>query len=543
VSSTAWRSETEQLTLRSLLERRLENDPDGEYLDVCATKLSARLVYDTANSLANALAELGVNPGDRVATLIENSPEATLSWWGTVQAGAISVPINTAYKGEYLRHQLSDSGSKVLVVEASLAERAAQVFGQSGDLDHLVVIGEVQGELPGNVHEWTDLLSATKAPPTAAPSPGDLATFVYTGGTTGLSKGCMLSHNYHAALTEQIGVCWDRTADDVVWTPLPLFHFNAITTAVVGPLLYGGRAAIYRRFSVSNFWSEMNRVGATITSTLGTMAYLLAHDTDRPEMPLSGSPEANRSLRLIGAAPMPVEVDKVIRQRFGVRTFSGAYGVTEASLVSWQPTGMTNRPNAAGVINDEYFDVRIFDDDDNELARGTDGEIVIRPKRPHVMFAGYWGQPEATVSSSRNWWYHTGDIGHVDDDDYLYFVDRKADYLRRRGENISSFEVERILMGHGQIADVAVHAVPSQLTEDDLKITATLKAGSELTEAELFRWCIDQLPYFALPRYIEFRSELPRSPVGRVLKRELRDESLSSAVFDCETSGITYDRR
>jgi crotonobetaine/carnitine-CoA ligase len=147
------------------------------------------------------------------------------------------------------------------------------------------------------------------------------------------------------------------------------------------------------------------------------------------------------------------------------------------------------------------------------------------------------------VSSSRNWWYHTGDIGHVDDDDYLYFVDRKADYLRRRGENISSFEVERILMGHGQIADVAVHAVPSQLTEDDLKITAILKAGSELTEAELFRWCIDQLPYFALPRYIEFRSELPRSPVGRVLKRELRDESLSSAVFDCETSGITYDRR
>jgi crotonobetaine/carnitine-CoA ligase len=287
----------------------------------------------------------------------------------------------------------------------------------------------------------------------------------------------------------------------------------------------------------------MNRVGATITSTLGTMAYLLAHDTDRPEMPRSGSPEANRSLRLIGAAPMPVEVDKVIRQRFGVRTFSGAYGVTEASLVSWQPTGTTNRPNAAGVINDEYFDVRIFDDDDNEVARGTDGEIVIRPKRPHVMFAGYWGQPEATVSSSRNWWYHTGDIGHVDEDDYLYFVDRKADYLRRRGENISSFEVERILMGHGQIADVAVHAVPSQLTEDDLKITATLKAGSDLTEEDLFRWCIEQLPYFALPRYIEFRSELPRSPVGRVLKRELRDESLSSAVFDCETSGITYDRR
>jgi carnitine-CoA ligase len=543
VSSTSWRSDTEQLTLRTLLERRLENDPDGEYLDVCATKLSARQVHDTASRLANALAELGVTQGDRVATLIENSPEATLSWWGSVQAGAISVPINTAYKGEYLRHQLADSGSKVLVVEASLAERAAQVFGQIGDLDHLVVIGETEVDLPGNVHRWDELLSASNTPPSVAPSPGDLATFVYTGGTTGLSKGCMLSHNYHAALTTQIGICWDRSADDVVWTPLPLFHFNAITTAVVGPLLYGGRAAIYRRFSVSNFWSEMNRVGATITSTLGTMAYLLAHDTDRPEMPLSGAPEANRSLRLIGAAPLPVEVDDVIRERFGVRTFSGAYGVTEASLVSWQPTGMTNRPNAAGVINDEYFDVRIFDDDDNELPRGSDGEIVLRPKRPHAMFAGYWGQPEATVAASRNWWYHTGDIGHVDGDDYLYFVDRKADYLRRRGENISSFEVERILMGHGQIADVAVHAVPSELTEDDLKITATLKEGATLSEEDLFRWCIDQLPYFALPRYIEFRPELPRSPVGRVLKRELRDEPLGSAVFDSEASGITYDRR
>ena len=145
--------------------------------------------------------------------------------------------------------------------------------------------------------------------------------------------------------------------------------------------------------------------------------------------------------------------------------------------------------------------------------------------------------------TSRNWWYHTGDIGRIDEDDYLYFVDRKADYLRRRGENISSFEVERILMGHGQLADVAVHAVPSQLTEDDLKITATLKAGAELTEEQLFRWCIDELPYFALPRYIEFRSELPRSPVGRVLKRELRDEPIGPTVFDTEASGITYDRR
>jgi crotonobetaine/carnitine-CoA ligase len=260
-------------------------------------------------------------------------------------------------------------------------------------------------------------------------------------------------------------------------------------------------------------------------------------------MPRSGAPEANTSLRLIGAAPLPVEVDSVLRERFGIDTFSGAYGTTEASLISWQPPGVSNKPNAAGILNDEHFDVRLFDDADREVPVGTTGEIVIRPKRAHTMFEGYWGRPDATVEASRNWWYHTGDIGRLDEDGYLYFVDRKADYLRRRGENISSFEVERILMSHGALADVAVSAVPSPLTEDDLKVTATLKEGASLTEEELFRWCLDELPYFALPRYIEFRAELPRSPVGRVLKRELRDEGATATTWDAEAAGITYEKR
>jgi crotonobetaine/carnitine-CoA ligase len=549
-SEQVWISGT-QATVLDLLEGRLVSDPDGEYLDVCGTKVTAAEVATTSARLANALTELGVGRGDRVATLIENSAEATLAWWGAVRAGAIAVPINTAYKGDYLRHQLHDSGSRVLVVEADLVDRVEKLDVAGGalpGLQHVIVVDPAGagGGLPSlggvKAHTWGEALGADDEPPTVEVRPSDLATFIYTGGTTGPSKGCMLSHNYHGGLAEQIGVCWRRTSHDVVWTPLPLFHFNAIVTAVLGPLVFGGRAAIYRRFSVSNFWPEMNRVGATVTSTLGTMAYLLAHDVDRPEMPRSGAPEANTSLRLIGAAPLPVEVDDVIRSRFGVETFSGAYGVTEASLISWQPPGVRNKPNAAGVINDQYFDVRIFDDDDNELDRGDEGEIVVRPKRPQTMFEGYWGRPEATVETSRNWWYHTGDVGRIDKEGFLFFVDRKADYLRRRGENISSFEVERTLMRHGDLADVAVHAVPSELTEDDLKITATLKETSTLTEEQLFRWCIEELPYFALPRYIEFRAELPRSPVGRVLKRDLRAQGAGSA-WDAEASGITYERR
>lgn len=553
MNQVVWRS-ADQLTVPVLLDRRLETDPHGAYLDVCGTAFTAAEVDAIACRLANGLAALGVRPGDRVATLVENSPEAMLAWWGAIRGGFVAVPVNTAYKGRYLHHQLHDSGSRVLLVHQSLADRAAEIVDELPELVAVVVIDDpdepgdgsgVERLIAGRtrVLRWTDLLESDGTRPDVSIRPSDLATFVYTGGTTGLSKGCMLSHNYHHALSHQIGVCWGRTADDVVWTPLPMFHYNALVTAVVGGLVFGGRSAIYRRFSVSNFWPEMNRTGATITSTLGTMAYLLANDVDRPEMPRSGAPEANTSLRLLGAAPLPVEVDSVIKGRFGIDTFSGAYGVTEASLISWQPPGVVNRPNAAGVINHEYFDVRIFDDEDNELPRNTDGEIVIRPKRPHVMFEGYWARAEATVATSRNWWYHTGDIGRIDDDDFLYFVDRKADYLRRRGENISSFEVESILMAHGALADVVVHAVPSELTEDDLKITATLKEGATLTEEELFRWSIDQLPYFALPRYIEFRLELPRSPVGRVLKRELRDEGVTPTTWDAEVAGITYEKR
>ncbi|MFZ0664259.1 MAG: class I adenylate-forming enzyme family protein, partial [Acidimicrobiales bacterium] len=339
-----------QLTIPSLFERRLETDPDGEYLDVCATKLTAREVAKAARRLSNAFTQLGIGQGERVATLLENGPQALLAWAGTVLGGRVAVPVNTAYKGQYLRHQLGDSGSRLVVVGADLFDRVRQVADDLPELDHIVVVrtsaddgdspqdidtgaGTENADLaiPQNVgrvgvKDWEEVLTSDDSEPKVSIKPSDLGTFIYTGGTTGLSKGCMLSHNYHEALARQIGICWRREPTDVVWTPLPLYHFNAISTVVLGTLVYGGRGAIYRRFSVSNFWPEMNRVGATITSTLGTMAYLLAHDVDRPEMPLSGATEANKTLRLLGAAPMPVEVDDVIKSRFGITTFSGAYG-------------------------------------------------------------------------------------------------------------------------------------------------------------------------------------------------------------------------
>ncbi len=538
---TSW-STGEQHTIEGVLAGRLEADPDGPFLDVVGTTLTAREVDTAAARLAAGLRELGVQPGDRVASLLDNGAAAVITLFAAGKLGAVSVPINTAYKGDFLHHQLADSGASAMIVQQDLADRVAAVSGTLDALRAVVVEADPAAgpapAFPATVSaDWATILR--EADPIAGPAPvrpADLATFIYTAGTTGPSKGCMLSHNYVVSLADQIARTWGRRSEDVLWTPLPMFHLNAVACAVVGTLLLGGRAAISRKFSVSQFWPEIARTGATIASLLGTLTALIAQDErDHPDA-------AGTTLRLVAAAPMPLDIAAAFKERWNVDTFSAGYGVTEASLISSLPAGAVNPPGAAGQPNDVEFDVRIFDDDDNEVAKGTVGEIVCRPRRPHVMFEGYWGRPEATLAVSRNWWFHTGDFGRIDDG-FLYFVDRKKDYLRRRGENISSFEMEKIFFGHPDVVDVAVHAVPSPIGEDDLKVTAVLQPGATLTEEALCRWAAERVPYFAIPRYVEFRSELPRNPVGRVLKYQLRDEGATPATWDAEAADVRFEKR
>jgi crotonobetaine/carnitine-CoA ligase len=525
-------------TVQAALAARLESDPDGEYLDFEGDGWSARRMAEAAARVAGSWRALGVRRGDRVATLLPNGPEQVVTFFAASRLGAVQVPINTAYKGEFLRHVLADSGARVLVVQEDLADRVAQVAGPATPaLEHVVVVGD-----PGAVgtavasSAWASALEAPPADADTAVGPADLACFIYTAGTTGPSKGCMLPHEYVVALGAQIARAWGRTADDVVLTPLPLFHFNAISVCVVGTLLTGGRAAIVRRFSVSRFWPEVRRTGATMLSMLGSLAILVANAEDHPD-------QAGHRLRLCAAAPMPPDTDRIWRERFGCATFSGGYGLTEASLISMLPAGETNMVGAAGKPNRHEFEVQIVDDDDRPVPPGEIGEIVCRPTGPNLMFAGYWNRPDATVEVLRNLWFHTGDLGRVDEDGFLFFVDRKKDYLRRRGENISSFEMERTVVGHDAVADVAVHAVASDQGEDEVKVTVVLVAGATVTEEDLCRWCAERVPYFAIPRYIEFRTDLPRNPVGRVLKYQLRDEGVTDATWDRETAGVTFERR
>lgn len=243
------------------------------------------------------------------------------------------------------------------------------------------------------------------------------------------------------------------------------------------------------------------------------------------------------------SSPFPRDYTTIWRERFGVELAgSNAYGLTECCLTTHHRLDRPAPAGSSGRENDDY-DVRIFDDDDNEVPVGTPGEIVVRPKRPHVMFEGYWNRPEATAALLRNLWFHTGDIGRFDADGFFYFVDRKKDYLRRRGENISSFEMETAFLAHPDIVEVAVHAVYSELAEDDVKVTAVRVVGSTLTEEELCQWSVEKLPYFAVPRYVEFRDELPKNPVGRVLKYALRDQGRTERTWDREAAGIAISKR
>jgi crotonobetaine/carnitine-CoA ligase len=248
-------------------------------------------------------------------------------------------------------------------------------------------------------------------------------------------------------------------------------------------------------------------------------------------------------VRVVTGAPFPAELQQIWKERFGVKIAgTPGYGFTEATMLTSLPAGGYFKPGSSGKRN-EWFDVRIVDDNHRELPTGEAGEIIARPLQPNVMFQGYWRRPADTLQIMSDLWLHTGDIGKFDEDGYFFFVDRKKDYLRRGGENISSYEMETALSLHPDVQDVAVHAVFSELSEDEVKATLVLREGATLTEAQLFTWLIERVPYFALPRFIEFRAELPKSPLGRVLKYQLRDEGKTAATWDRNTSGIDYKKR
>lgn len=528
-------------TTLGVLRRAVDKSPETTFLDFTGDKTSYADFFDRAMRLAHGLRSAGVERGTTVITLLDNNIDAVLAWFAANAVGGIHVPVNTAYKGEFLRHQIADAGAPLVIAEFDYAERVLAVAERLPDVRQLFVRGGAIDGWAGTgirIAGLDELYSDNGRDTGFVPDPSDLTNLIYTAGTTGPSKGCMVSHNYACNLARQNNTNSTRQPGETLWTPLPLFHLNAYVAGVLTSAMLASTASLFPRFSVSKFWDDIERSGARMVSLLGATIPLIAQMPDNDAMR-----RCHGQLRIAFGAPFPAALVDTWRNRFGV-SIAGApgYGLTEASLVVSAPLSANPVPNASGRRNDD-FDVRIVDEKDVELPPGEVGEIVCRPLRPHVMFEGYWMRPEGTVATMRNLWFHTGDLGKFDTDGNFYFMDRKKDYLRRRGENISSYEMEYTLLQHGDIAEVAVHAVPSDLTEDDVKVTAVLTPGSTLTEEMLCQWCIERMPYFAVPRYIEFRVELPKNPVGRVLKYQLRDEGATPTTWDREASGVQLVKR
>jgi crotonobetaine/carnitine-CoA ligase len=520
------------------LQRALEKTPDRSLLDFAGDKYSYTDIDRESARLARGLRSLGVEPGHVVLTMLDNNVDAIAIWFAVNRLGAIWVPVNTAYKGDFLRHVIADSTAEVVVVEVDFVERLEAIDEILGGVKKIAVRGgaDFGGPLAPKLLPLDGLRLDGPVFDDVPVRPGDVGSLIYTGGTTGPSKGCMISHNYMMHTGRQGIWLTDRMEDEPVYNPMPLFHLNCLSS-IVGSILLGSTAVVGHRFSVTGFWPEIQRSGARIANVLGAMVPLIAHMDDTPELIA-----CKGQLRAVLGVPFTPETERIWRERFEVQgTGNPGYGLTEGSSLTAVKVGQ----GPVGTSGRQYdaFDVRIFDEADRELPAGEVGEIVFRPLKSHVMFEGYWGRPEATLEMSRNMWFHSGDLGRFDDEGWMQFVDRKKDYLRRRGENISSLEMEGTILQHPAIVEVAVHAVPSALTEDDLKVTAVLVPGVDLNEEALCRWLIDRVPYFAVPRYIEFRDELPKSPLGRVLKRDLREEGCTGSTWDLEASEVTYERR
>ncbi|MEY2928421.1 MAG: hypothetical protein RL367_2898 [Pseudomonadota bacterium] len=530
-------------TVNIHFDARLALTPDRPFLDCMGEIYSYRRLYDESMELAHGLRALGVHKWHTVVYMLDNGAVPVVLMFALFRLGAISVGINTALKGEFLRHQITDAGTAIIVAESDYAARVLAIEDSLPDVSRLFVVGDLPEATAARmqVSPFSTIAMAGKTDPIDAEvRPSDLALLVYTGGTTGPSKGCMVSHNYACSLARQVLAMGDRDENDVIWTPLPNFHFNLIASTIIAMLMLGGKAAIYKKFSLSNFWPEIERTGATRATLMGAMLPLLAQAPDTEV-----SRRCFGQLKTITGVPMSPELAQTLTDRFGCQLSQGGgggFGLTECSLITSTSLGVKLAPNSCGKRND-LFDVRIFDDDDVELPPGTAGEIAVRPLKPHVMFEGFWRKPVETWALWRNGWFHTGDMGKFDEDGNLFFVDRKKDYMRRRGENIATFEMDTCFRTHPAIEDVAVHAVPSDLGEDDVKVTYVLRAGAALSNEDLCHWSIENIPYYAVPRYYEQRAQVPRSALGRILKYELRADGVTPGTFDMEKAGIKFTKR
>ena len=550
---TDWYAREDPTTwvLPDILRRRAAEHPDrpysrfgdGEWVSYGAT-------HALANRVANGLRARGVEHGASVSVMLPNCAEYIPVWYGILTAGAVMSPINTAYKGDFLSWTIQLVEARALIISDLYLDRLELVAGDLPLLERVIVVpsgGQATGPDPRVA--WESFAELCDAPDTDAEAVAyawtDDARIMFTSGTTGRSKGVIKQNaadyfSARSALESAIvrqGTDLAGLADEVYFTCLPLFHSNAQVLCAYPALIAGGRVAVTERFSGSRFWHQVIAAGATTFNGIGAMLYFLWNQ------PPSEKDRAHR-VHTIAAAPAPADIYDAFEERFGV-TLTEGYGLTETGVCTTMDPTQPVRKGSCGRANPGY-DVSIVEPGtDLPLPPGTPGEIVVDQRIPNIIMRAYYGMPEKTAEDFRNLKLHTGDLGRMDEDGYVYFMDRVKDYIRRRGENVSSMEVERQVEDHPAVARAAaigVKASEGASSEDEILIVCQPAEGGAPDPAEFTHWMAERMPYFMVPRYIRFVDALPVTPTERVRKNVLRDEGVTPDTFDREAAGIRVSR-
>ncbi|BBK41663.1 ATP-dependent acyl-CoA ligase [Allostella vacuolata] len=513
--------------LGRVLARQAERQGDRDYLrPVDGPPVSFGALDRRATRIANGLIAAGVAKGDPVLVMLPNSVDFVALWCGVARAGAVFVPINTAFKGAFLEHVANVTRARAMVAAAEHLPTIAASAGRMPHLARIWIHGEAAPDDPlPDVRPFAELADAPGTTVDVAVAVGDVGAILFTSGTSGPSKGPLLPHG-HLHLNGHVYAEQLRlSADDVLYTCLPLFHANALLLGAYGALMLGVPLVLAPRFSASGWLGDIRRHGVTATNLLGTMMSFLMKQPPTAD-------DRDHRLSVVAAVPLVPALAAPFQERFGAKPVE-LYGTTEINCPFYMPRDAPLRPGSCGRLIDDWFEVRVADPaTDEPVPAGQVGELLVRPRRAGTFLQGYCGMPDATVAAWRNLWFHTGDAFKASEDGWYSFVDRLRDCIRRRGENVSSWEIEQALIQHGDVLDAAVVGVPSDVNDGEEEVMACLVArpGRTIDAADIWAFCDARLPKFAVPRFLRTLPALPRTATEKVRKELLRGEGVAAAI-------------